>query len=133
MAEVKTASKASGQIQIADEVIAIIAGTAALEIDGVSGMVGNFTGGIIEKLGKKNLGKGVLVTVTENEVKIDLNLIVKSGYKIQDVSAEVQKRVKTAIETMTGLSAVEININVTSLEYEKKNSQSPVEGVEELL
>ncbi len=123
MAEMRIDKAVSGQIQIADEVIAIIAGTAALEVEGVTGMVGNFTGGIIEKLGKKNFAKGVLVTVAENEVKIDLNLIIKFGHRIQDVSVDVQQKVKNAIETMTGLHAVEINIFVTGLDCEKQKEK----------
>lgn len=123
MADIKSNNKTSGLIQIADEVIAIIAGTAALEIEGVSGMVGNFAGGIIEKLGKKNLAKGVDINVEGNLVTIELSIIIKFGYKIQEVSAEVQKRVKTAIETMTGLSASAVNINVVGLDFEKEKTK----------
>lgn len=123
MADIKSNNKTSGLIQIADEVIAIIAGTAALEIEGVSGMVGNFAGGIIEKLGKKNLAKGVDINVEGNLVTIELSIIIKFGYKIQEVSAEVQKRVKTAIETMTGLSASAVNINVIGLDFEKEKTK----------
>lgn len=127
MADVQSNNHVKGQIQIADEVIAIIAGTACLEIEGVAGMVGNFAGGIIEKLGKKNFAKGVTVTVENNEVTVLLSLMIKFNYKIQDVTVEVQKRVKTAIETMTGLTTVAVNINVVGLEFEKEKQKSAVE------
>ncbi len=110
---------AMGQIQIADEVIAIIAGTAALEVEGVAHMSGNFTGDLVEILGKKNLSKGVSVSVNENQVIVSINLMIKLGYKIQDVTAEVQHRVKNAIETMTGLTAAEVNITVSGVQIEK--------------
>lgn len=108
-----------GQVQIADEVIAAIAGTAALEIDGVAGMAGNITGDIAEILGRKNLSKGVKVEVAEGSVAISVNLLVKFGYKIQDVSRGVQARVKTAVETMTGLSASEVTVVVSGVLVEK--------------
>ncbi len=121
--EIKTAGDTIGHVNIADEVIAVIAGTAALEIEGVAYMVGNITGDIAEILGKKNLSKGVKVVVNGGEVSISINLCVKFGYKIQDVSVEVQKRIKTAIETMTGLNATEININVTGVQVEKEKAR----------
>lgn len=111
-----------GQIQIADEVIAIIAGLAATEVEGIAGMSGNFTGGIAEILGRKNLAKGVKVEVGESEVSIDLSVVIKFGYKIPEVASAVQKKVKNAIETMTGLSVIEINLHVTGVYVEKNKS-----------
>jgi len=104
-----------GQVQISDEVIAVIAGTAAMEIDGVVSMSGNFTGDLAEKLGKRNASRGVKVSVADGDVAVDISIVVRLGCKIQDVSAEVQKRVKTAIETMTGLNVNEINVHVISV------------------
>lgn len=119
-----------GQIQIADEVIAIIAGLASTEVEGVAGMSGNFAGGIAEVLGKKNLAKGVKVEVGESEVSIDLSLVIKFGYKIPEVAAAVQSKVKNAIETMTGLSVIEINLHVTGV-YLEKNKPSNIDGENE--
>lgn len=119
-----------GQIQIADEVIAIIAGLAATEVEGVAGMSGSFAGGIAEVLGKKNLSKGVKVEVGESEVSIDLSLVIKFGYKIPEVAATVQNKVKNAIETMTGLSVIEINLHVTGVYFEK-NKSSNIDGENE--
>ena len=93
-----------GEVQIADEVVAIIAGLAATEVEGVSKMAGNITNELVSKLGMKNLSKGVKVTVTEGTVNVELALELKFGYSIPTISAQVQERVKSAIETMTGLT-----------------------------
>ena len=101
-----------GSIRIADEVVGIIAGLAATEIDGIAGMSGGLVGGIAEMLGKKNFAKGVKVEVGEREAAVDLYIIVKYGVRIPDVALSVQENVKQAIESMTGLSVVEVNIHV---------------------
>ncbi|NMB28338.1 MAG: Asp23/Gls24 family envelope stress response protein [Tissierellia bacterium] len=101
-----------GTVKIANEVVAIIAGLAATEIDGVVGMSGGITGGITEMLGMKNLSKGVKVEVGEKEAAIDIFIIVEYGSKISEVASSVQQNVKDTVETMTGLSVIEINVNV---------------------
>ncbi len=110
-----------GQVQIADEVVAIIAGLAATEVDGVDSMAGNITNELVGKLGMKNLSKGVKVTVTEDHIIVNLSLNMKYGYSIPAVSEKVQEKVKTAIENMTGLMVLEVNIKIAgvSLEEEK--------------
>jgi len=103
-------------IQIADDVVAVIAGKAVSEVNGVAGMAGGFAGGISEVLsGKKNLSKGIKVEVTEKDVKIAVNIIVEYGVRIPDVAFEIQNRVKKAVETMTGLKVSSININVQGI------------------
>lgn len=109
-----------GQIKIADEVVGIIAGLAATEIEGVAGMSGGLAGGIAEMLGRKNLSKGVKVEVGERETAIDLYIIVEYGVEIPTVSWKIQESVKTAIETMTGLNVVEVNINIQGVNIEKE-------------
>ena len=100
-------------IQIADDVVAVIAGKAVSEVSGVAGMAGGFAGGITEVLsGKKNLSKGIKVDIEEKEVKIDINIIVEYGVRIPDVAFEIQNRVKKAIETMTGLTVLNVNVHV---------------------
>ena len=100
-------------IKIADDVIAIIAGAAASEVSGVSSMAGGFAGGISEVFsGKKNLAKGIKVEAGEKETKIDVNIIVEYGVRIPDVAFEIQNRVKKAVEGMTGLKVVEVNVHV---------------------
>ena len=109
------------QIKIADDVVSIIAGKAVSEISGVAGMAGGFAGGISEVFsGKKNLSKGIKVDVGEKEVKIDVNIIVEYGARIPDVAFEIQNRVKKAVETMTGLNVVEVNVHVQGVNTEEK-------------
>ena len=104
-----------GEVQIADEVVAIIAGLAATEVEGVASMAGNITNELVSKLGMKNLSKGVKVHVGENDVTVNLALNIKYGCEIPKVSAAVQDRVKTAIETMTGLEVSEVNIKIAGV------------------
>ena len=102
-------------VRIADEVVAIIAGLAATEVDGVDSMAGNITNELVGKLGMKNLSKGVKVDVTEEHVSVDLSLNIKYGYNIPDVSERVQDRVKSAIENMTGLTVLDVNIRIAGV------------------
>lgn len=100
-------------IQISNDVIAVISGVAVSEVQGVSSMAGGFAGGISEVLsGKKNLAKGIKVDKDENKVKIDVNIIVEYGTRIPDVAFEIQNRVKTSVENMTGLKVEEVNVHV---------------------
>ncbi len=87
-----------GEVQIADEVVAIIAGLAATEVEGVDSMAGNITNELVGKLGMKNLSKGVKVDVTEEHVSVDLSLNIRYGYNIPAVSEQVQEKVSTAID-----------------------------------
>ncbi len=106
-----------GTVRIADEVVSIIAGLAATEIDGIAGMSGGLVGGIAEILGRKNFAKGVRVEVGEHEAAVDLYIIVKYGVRIPDIALAAQENVKQAIETMTGLSVVEVNIHVQGVGF----------------
>jgi uncharacterized alkaline shock family protein YloU len=124
---INTVNNELGIIKISEEVVSFIAGLAATEIKGVAGMSGGFVGGIAEKLGMKNLSKGVKVAVGEKEAAIDLFIIVDYGVKIPDVAWQIQENVKKAIETMTGLNVVEVNINVQGVDMgrETKEEESP--------
>lgn len=104
-----------GEVKIADEVIAIIAGISATEVEGVDSMVGGWSGEIISKMGLKNLSKGVRLEITDRHVSIDLTLNIKYGYSIPEVSAKVQDKVSQAIENMTGLSVLDINIKIAGV------------------
>jgi len=106
-----------GSIRIADEVVAVIAGIAATEIEGVAGMSGGIAGGIAEMLGRKNLSKGVKVEVGEKEAAIDLYIVVEFGVRIPDVALKIQENVKRAVESMTGLSVVETNVHVQGVVF----------------
>ena len=119
--EIKTENEG---IQISNDVVAVIAGVAVSEVAGVAGMAGGFAGGITEVLsGKKNLAKGIKVDITEKKAKIDVNIIVEYGSRIPDVAFEIQNRVKKAVESMTGLKVVEVNVHVQGVNTEAKEEQ----------
>lgn len=105
-----------GEVKIADEVVAIIAGLAAMEVDGVSSMAGNATRELISRLGMKSLNKGVKVDVLEGIVTVSLALNLKYGYNIMEITGKVQEKVKAAIENMTGLEVADVNIRVAGVQ-----------------
>ena len=114
--ETETTEENEG-IQISNDVIAVIAGVAVSEVQGVSSMAGGFAGGISEVLsGKKNLAKGIKVDKEENKVKIDVNIIVEYGTRIPDVAYEIQNRIKKAVEGMTGFKVEEVNVHVQGVD-----------------
>ena len=105
-----------GEIVIADEVIAVITGLAAMEVEGVASLAGNATRELISKIGIKTLSKGVKVDVLEDVVTVDAALNLKYGFNIKAVSEKVQEKVKVAIENMTGLKVADVNIRVAGIE-----------------
>ncbi len=109
-----------GELLIADDVVAIIAGIAATEVEGVSSMAGNITNELVSKLGMKNLSKGIKVEVQENVVKVDVALNIRFGYGIPEVSSKVQERVKSAVENMTGLEVSSINVRIAGVDMDKR-------------
>ena len=117
----KIKSDQVGDVRVADEVVAIIAGLATTEVEGVSSMAGNITNEIVSKLGMKNLSKGILVEVMENEVKVDVVINISYGYSIPEVSSKVQDKVKTAIENMTGLNVAVVNVRIASVDMAGDN------------
>lgn len=112
-----------GAIRIANEVVAIIAGLAATEVPGIAGMSGGIVGGIAEMLGRKNLSKGVKVEVGQKEAAVDLYVIVEYGVRIPDVAAQVQASVKRAVENMTGLAVVEVNVHVQGVAFASEQKE----------
>lgn len=112
--------KGGGQVTFANEVIAIIAALAASDTAGIAGMSGTAMSGITEMLGRKNLTKGVKVEVGTEEAAVDVYVVVKYGFKIQDVASSIQNNVRNAVETMTGLRVVEVNVYVQGIEMEKE-------------
>ncbi len=109
-----------GDVVIADEVLAIIAGIAATEVEGVHSMDGGWSGDFISKLGIKDLARGVKVQVREGEVKVDLSLNMEYGYAIPKVSDLVQDKVSASINNMTGLNVSEVNIRISGV-VDKEN------------
>ncbi len=114
---IKTAD-GMGEVQIADEVVAVIAGLAATEVEGVASTAGNATKELISKLGVKSLSKGVTADILEGVVTVQIALNIKYGYSVLDVSEKVQEKAKTAIENMTGLTVADVNIRVAGVEVE---------------
>ena len=112
-----------GEVHIADEVVAIIAGLAATEVDGVASMAGNITKELVGKLGMKNLSKGVKVAVQDETVSVELNLNIEYGRSILETSKTVQERVKSAVENMTGLTVTEVNIHIASVDMENEKGK----------
>ena len=108
-----------GEVKIADEVVAIIAGLASTEVEGVSSMAGNITNELVSKLGMKNLSKGIRVDVSGGVARIDVALNIAYGYAIMDVSQKVQEKVKSAIENMTGLEVAGVNVRIASVDMGK--------------
>ena len=100
-------------IQISDDVVAVIAGMTVAEVSGVAEMAGGFAGGISEVFsGKKNMAKGIKVEINEKNVVIDVNIIVEYGSRIPDVAFDIQKRIKSSVENMTGLNVEQVNVHV---------------------
>ncbi len=133
--EATVESVESSNIQISDDVVAVIAGMAASEVPGVADMAGGFAGGISEVLsGKKNLSKGIKVDILEKSTKIDVNIIVEYGARIPEVAFEIQKRVKKSVESMTGLNVDEVNVHVqgVSTSREDKKAEKKEEKKEEV-
>lgn len=109
-------------VKISNDVIAIIAGVAASEVEGLVGMSSTgFTGGLSEMLGMKNLSKGIRVEVEKDEVTIDIAITVEYGVKLSEVGRKVQKSVKDGVENMTGLKVVAVNVNIQDVSFPKEN------------
>lgn len=111
-----------GSVKIASDVVATIAAMAASEVGGVAGMSGGFTEDIAEKFGVKSVNKGIKVQVGETESALDIYILVEFGTKIPDVASKVQQNVKKAVETMTGLNVVEVNVHVQGVVMPKEQN-----------
>lgn len=118
---------AESSVRISDDVVGVIAGIAAMEVEGVAGMSGGFAAEVSERmLGKKNLTKGVRVQVGEKEAAIDLYIVVEYGVRIPDVAQQVQENVKRAVESMTGLDCVQINIHIQGVSFHTERDEDEV-------
>ncbi|MBF8437156.1 Asp23/Gls24 family envelope stress response protein [Halanaerobiaceae bacterium Z-7014] len=113
---VETNKSELGGMNIASEVLGIVAGIAATEVDGVAAMSGGLVRGIAEMLGRKNLSKGVKLEETDEGVIVELNLIVEFEVNIPKVTEEVQRNVKKSLEKMTGVDVKAVNINVLGID-----------------
>ncbi|MET3318243.1 Asp23/Gls24 family envelope stress response protein [Peribacillus butanolivorans] len=116
-----------GRVEIAPEVIEVIAGIAASEVEGVAHMRGNFATGVVEKLGKKNHGKGVKVDLTGETIKVELYCVMKFGVSIPKVAQEVQDNIREALLNMTAIDAGEVNIHVVGIAFENAKQEADYE------
>ncbi|MCR4946333.1 MAG: Asp23/Gls24 family envelope stress response protein [Lachnospiraceae bacterium] len=108
----------NGEVRMADEVVAIIAGLAATEAEGVTSLAGNITNETVAKIGEKKLSKGIRINADENKVEVEAAINIAYGYQIPKVYADVQERIKSAIETMTGLEVTGVNVRIASVDVE---------------
>lgn len=113
-----------GNVKVSSDVIATIASTAAMEINGVVGFMSKIPTDFKGIFGIKNMAKGILVEITENEASIDMYLSLKYGSKIQEVSQKVQENVKNAVDTMTGMEVTKVNIFINGVVLEEKDQKS---------
>ncbi|WP_342432254.1 Asp23/Gls24 family envelope stress response protein [Neobacillus sp. FSL H8-0543] len=127
--EMEQGSNGQGKVEIAPEVIEVIAGIAASEVDGVSQMRGNFATGVVERLGKKNHGKGVKVELSESGIKVDVYCLMKFGVSIPTVAGKIQDSIRQALLNMTALDAEAVNIHVVGIQFENQK-QEPEEELE---
>lgn len=104
-----------GVVQIADDVVAMIASLAATEVQGVNAMAGNITNELMSKVGMKKLTKGVRVLVDNGSVRVDLAVTMEYGFNIPETCKQVQAKVKAAIENMTGLACTDVNIRIAGV------------------
>lgn len=115
-----------GKIIFAPDVIATISTLAATEVEGVESMSGTVVDGITGMLSKKSLTKGIRVDLSEQGATIDMSVVIRYGYKIHEVAANIQKKVKSTLETMTGLSVTAINVTVASISFEKPDKNRTI-------
>lgn len=117
-----------GVIRIADEVVSTVAGLAAVEVEGVASMSGGWGTDLVEKLGRKNLGKGIKVESSGDQTSIDIFIVIEYGYSIPKVAENVQREVKQAVETMTGLTVTAVNVHVVSVMTKKAVEEATVDS-----
>lgn len=108
-----------GTVKIADDVVAMIAGIAATEVEGVNAMAGNITNELMSRVGMNKLTKGVRVEVRQGQVTVDLAVTMEYGYNIPATCQKVQAKVKNAIENMTGLSVIDVNIRIAGINMQQ--------------
>lgn len=115
----------TGLIRISDDVVATIAGLAALETPGIAAMSGGISEGLAKRLSGKNVQKGVSVEVGQTEAAIDLRIIVHYGIPIQEVCRQLQLGVRESVENMTGLNVVEVNVKVEGVAFKEEDNEDP--------
>ncbi len=130
MSEIMNQQPRVDKIKISEEVVATIAGIAASEIESLASMSGGLVDGIAGMLGRKNLGKGIKVEIKDNSVSIDLSIVMQYGCKMHEVAREIQTRVRDAVENMTGMEVVSVDVNVLGVSVDR--GAGKIEVVDEL-
>lgn len=125
--EMNQGNDGNGKVEIAPEVIEVIAGIAASEVDGVAGMRGNFATGVVERLGKKNHGKGVKVDISETGIKIEVYCMMKYGVSIPSVAQKIQDNIRQTLLNMTALEPEEVNIHIVGIQFENPKQEQEVD------
>jgi uncharacterized alkaline shock family protein YloU len=125
--EMNQGNSGHGKVEIAPEVIEVIAGIAASEVEGVAQMRGNFATGVVERLGKKNHGKGVKVELSEEGITVDVYCLMKFGVSIPTVAGKIQDNIRQALLNMTALEAEAVNIHVVGISFETQKLEPEVE------
>lgn len=110
---------ALGDIEVAPEVIEVIAGIATNEVEGISGTRGTFASGVAEKFGKKVHGKGIKTEWTEDGLTVDVYCVVNYGVAVAHVAREVQRQIRESIENMTELHTIEVNVHITGIQFDQ--------------
>ena len=108
-----------GTINIADEVLAVVAASAAMEVEGVSSLAANLSTDIAELMGKKVYSKGVRLTVANGEVTVDISVLIQYGYAIPEVAKKVQEAVMTAVSSTSGMAVNKVNIQVAGISFRR--------------
>ncbi|MCM3692491.1 Asp23/Gls24 family envelope stress response protein [Neobacillus niacini] len=125
--EMNQGNSGHGKVEIAPEVIEVIAGIAASEVEGVAQMRGNFATGVVERLGKKNHGKGVKVELSEEGITVDVYCLMKFGVSIPTVAGKIQDNIRQALLNMTALEAEAVNIHVVGISFETQKPEPEIE------
>ena len=113
----------SGTITFANEVLEIIVGVAACDIPGVAGMSGGLKDGIVEMLGKKNLGKGIKLSFQDDVISIDCYVVALFGYSVIEIAKNVQEKVTSAVESMTGRTVRSVNVEICGITLPKDSKK----------
>ena len=120
-----------GKVEIAPEVIEVIAGIAAAEIEGVAAMRGNFATGVAERLGRKSHGKGVKVDLTDQGIVLDVFVVIAYGYSIPYVAQQIQENIRQELHNMTALEAEKINIHVVGIQFDQTKQDEDIDRIGE--
>lgn len=116
-----------GKVEIAPEVIEVIASIAASEVEGVAQMRSNFATGVVEKFGKKMHNKGIKVDLSEEGIKVEVYCVMNFGVSIPQVAQQIQDNIRQTLINMTGLVTKEVNIHIVGVQFESAKQESELQ------